>query len=158
MIATDVSQVPFTGCFTTVNDMLNPIDDLHLHALQYVFLPRINRALTNFRGAWNNHNIRTEQSQTPNQLFTSGSLRMHLSGTMALDFFDEVSDDYGVEQDGIAPDNEDGVSVPLIHIELSEEQKALLKETIDPLEACDDYGISLYSRAVQLLMSFNVQC
>lgn len=90
-------------------------------------------------------------------MFTSGSLRLQLSGTTALDFFNNVSDEYGVEEEGIAPADEDGVSVPEIHVQLSEEQKTLLKETIDPLMACDDYGISLYSRTLQLLMSFNLQ-
>lgn len=43
------------------NDLLDPINEEHLFALHYVFLPRINRALKHFVGAWNNHGVRTER-------------------------------------------------------------------------------------------------
>ena len=142
--------------YLEVNSMLDPIDEVHLLALQYVFLPRINRALSQFRDAWNNHGIRTERSQTPNQLFTAGVLRQQLSGVAALDFFYNVPDDYGTGEEGVAP-NEDSISIPQIHIELSEEQETLLRETIDPLEYNDDYGVSLFLRTLQLLMTFNLQ-
>ena len=35
--------------------LLDPIDESHLYALHYVFLPRINRALNLFEECWNNH-------------------------------------------------------------------------------------------------------
>ena len=57
-----------------------------------------------------------------------------------------MSEEYGIEEEGIGPTDEDGVSVPQIHIQLSEEHKSLLKETINPLESCDDCGTSLYLR------------
>ena len=139
--------------YLEANSLLNPIEELHLLALHYVFIPRINRALTQFRNAWNNHGIRTERSQTPNQLFTAGVLR--LQGRAAFDFFENVPEDYGTEESGIAS-TEDGVTIPQIHTELSENQKTLLKESIDPLESSDDYGVSLYLRTLQLLMTFNL--
>ena len=45
-----------------------------------------------FKDGWNNHGIRTEHNQSPNQLFVAGALRLRQSGLTALDFFDCVSD------------------------------------------------------------------
>lgn len=69
------------------NELLNPVDEEHLFALQYVFLPRINRSLQEFKLMWNDHGLRTERGQTSNQLFTAGMLHLRHSGRIALDFF-----------------------------------------------------------------------
>ena len=65
-------------------------------------------------------------------LFTAGVIRLQLSGRAAFDFFDNVSEDYGTEEAGIAS-TEDNVVIPQFHIELSENQQTLLKESIHPL-------------------------
>ena len=44
------------------HDLLNPVDTNHLFALHYIYLPRINLAITEFVGTWNNHGIRTERA------------------------------------------------------------------------------------------------
>lgn len=49
-------------------------DDTHLWALQYVYQPRIQRALNHFQQAWNNHRLRTEAGRSPRQLFVRGIL------------------------------------------------------------------------------------
>ena len=71
--------------------LLNPIDNFHIFALHYIYLPRINESLLEFKDAWNSHKVRTEQGLTPAQLFTSGALRLQESGPSALDFFDRVT-------------------------------------------------------------------
>ena len=96
--------------------------DTHLYALIYVYLPWINRALHQFYQAWNHHGVCTEGGRTPNQLFTAGSLRLCNSGLAALDFFNNVADDYGTDEDCIAnPDNE-GVEISPSEVHLTEEQ------------------------------------
>ena len=55
------------------HDLLNPVDTVHLFALHYIFLPRINRALDSFMDAWNNHGV---HGKTPNQIFTEGVLQL----------------------------------------------------------------------------------
>ena len=37
--------------------LFDPLDELHLYALHYVFVPRINKALSDFKDAWNHHAI-----------------------------------------------------------------------------------------------------
>ena len=95
------------------NDLLDPANEKHLFALHYVFLPRINKAIEDFKNAWNHHGVRTERGMTPNQLFTMGMLQLKNSGLTAVDFFDIIDDNYGVEEDGLVPEEDDeGVEVP----------------------------------------------
>ena len=114
------------------NNLLNPITEEHLFALHYVFLPRINRALKQFQAAWNDHGVRTEQGQTPNQLFTAGALRLRRSGLPALDFFLTVPEDYGYEEEGTAPDEDDegGIEVPPLRIQLTDDQISIHLKTV----------------------------
>ena len=44
---------------------LDSLDELHLLALQYVYIPRINASLREFTSQWNYHGIRTVGHQTP---------------------------------------------------------------------------------------------
>ena len=50
-------------------DIDNPI---HLFCLHYVYKPRINWHLRQFVQGWNNHPLRTERNQSPNQLWITG--------------------------------------------------------------------------------------
>ena len=134
------------------NDLLDPANEKHLFALHYVFLPRINKATEDFKNAWNHHGVRTERGMTPNQLFTMGMLQLKKSGLTAMNFFDIIDDNYGVEEDGLVPEEDDeGVEVPRNTLQLSEQQLSELQEAIDPLADSEDYGISVYTRTVHYL-------
>lgn len=143
--------------FLEENDALNQLDEEHLFALHYVYLPRINRSLDVFCSSWNDHGMRTERGQTPKQLFTAGVLRLRHSGLVALDFFERVSDNYGTgeEGSGATDDSESGVPVPRISVTPTDDQMTNLRESVDPLASCDDYGVSLYSRALELVQSWS---
>ncbi len=81
--------------------LLDNLNEKHLYALHAVYMPRINKSLTEFGDGWNNHSIRTEHGKTPNQLFTQGMLAMRHFGLASVDFFDSVTDDmYGIEEEG----------------------------------------------------------
>ncbi|KAI4810763.1 hypothetical protein KUCAC02_013694 [Chaenocephalus aceratus] len=47
-------------------------NEMHMWALHYVYLPRINHDLRDFLDQWNNHGLRTERHQSPIQLFVQG--------------------------------------------------------------------------------------
>lgn len=140
------------------NELLDTINNVNIFALHYVYIPRINQALKQFVAAWNHHGVRTERGQTPNQLFTSGSLQLRNAGLTALDFFDQVSDTYGIDNDlgvSIASDGDDeGVAVPPIELGLSDEHIAVLTAAVDPLSASQEFGVDLYLQAVQMILSF----
>lgn len=141
------------------HDLLNPINDVHILAIHYIFLPRINKALNEFKAYWNHHGIRTQSGMSPQQLFTSGMLRLQSSGLTAMDFFDTVEESYGDEEEGLIGnemvdhDSGEGVTVPPIPISLSDEETEQLSQQINPLECCEDYGLNLYERTVTFLNS-----
>ena len=85
--------------FLEHQEALDPLNEQHLFALHYVYLPRINRALSMFRESWNHHSIRTTRHKSPQQLFTEGVLHLHNSGLDALDFLEDVDDSYGIDDD-----------------------------------------------------------
>ncbi|TRY54094.1 hypothetical protein DNTS_029487 [Danionella cerebrum] len=49
-------------------------NEMHIWALHFVYLPRINRDLNAFTQQWNNHGLKTERQQTPMQIFVRGCL------------------------------------------------------------------------------------
>ena len=138
------------------NDLLNPIDNTHIFSLHYVFIPCINRALQEFLGAWNHHGVQTEHGQTPNQPFTAGSLQLRNSGMAALDFFDSVSETYGVENDlGVSTeDDEQGVEIPSTEIDISSKHVSELESQVNPLSESDDFGADLFIQTLHLMQSY----
>lgn len=52
--------------------VLDVTNELHLFALQYVFLPRINANLAEFIEGWCAHGISSANSRTPTQLWIMG--------------------------------------------------------------------------------------
>ena len=76
----------------------------------------------------------------------------------ALDFFLTVPEDYGYEEEGTAPDEDDegGIEVPPLRIQLTDDQISELQTNVNPLENSDDYDISLYLRTLQILHSWEV--
>ncbi len=136
--------------FLEHNDYLDPLSEIHLFTLHYVYLSRINAALQEFRGGWNHHPIRTEHNHSPHQLFVQGALTLQRSGLVAMDFFDQVGGYYGVEEQGLTTDDE-GVHVPACQFQLRDDHYEALRQQINPLTPCEDYGISLYQRTLQFI-------
>ena len=51
--------------FLENNELPDSLNEVHLYALHYVYLPRINLSLQEFQRQWNHHGIRTANHQTP---------------------------------------------------------------------------------------------
>ena len=69
----------YYGCTSMYYDLFGYLEeklllDCHSHmwALQFVYLPRTNRALQIFKDGWNAHPISTEHNRSPNQLWILG--------------------------------------------------------------------------------------
>ena len=127
--------------------LLDPTNSIHIYSLYYVYIPRINLGLKLFRNAWNKHDLRTKHALTPEQLFVAGTLQLHNSRMVALEFFDNIqSNNYGVVEGGLAVDDNDDdvVAVPENDLQLSDEQFLLLQQRVDPLASSDNHGIELY--------------
>lgn len=103
---------------------------IHLYAIHYVYVPRINKALREFKEGWNNHPIRTENNTSPHQLFVVQSLQLQRSGLVALDFFVQVNSNYGIEEEGLVSDNSEGAKVPQVQFQLTEEHHTDLRQHV----------------------------
>lgn len=72
--------------------LLDPVDEVDLFALHFVFLPRINRQLGSFKEAYCRHKLRTEHHRTPLQLWLRGIAATEDSAALAgLDAITEAS-------------------------------------------------------------------
>ena len=140
------------------NNILDPLSELHLFCLHYVYLPRINRALTEFTEQWNHHPVSTEENQSPYQLWVSGMLASANSFCTAvrdvMDGTEEPLQYYGVDENGpIVPSDDDDniVQVPPLNIEFSQDQEQLIMDRIDSLSDDNNYGVNTFMRMVNLL-------
>ena len=136
--------------------LLDPLNEAHLYALQYVYLPRINHALEAFQRGWNYHSIRTEGNHSPHQLFIQGSLTLQRSSLVALDFSEQIDDGYGIEEEGLVPD-ESQVDVPESIFEISDVQYEQLCQQVHPLSPSENYGIDIYEQALQFISEISSQ-
>lgn len=122
---------------------------LHLFAIRYVFLPRINRALAEFREQWNNHPIRTAGQQSPNQLWIAGMMQ----NREVVQALPESVEFYGIDDDEqleeVQTDN--NVVVPEINLALSEEQEDELLQRFPPDEDDGNEGIHLFCDVIEYL-------
>lgn len=74
-VTRSVSSV-FRDCFQQLEleGLLDPLNDIDIFCLHWVYLPKINLCLKEFVECWNNHALSSEHNQTPNQLFVQGIL------------------------------------------------------------------------------------
>ena len=106
-------------------------------------MPRINRSLHHFKEGWNSHSLRTAHNHSPQQLFVSGTLRLHRRGLVAIDFLDHVDESYGVAEKGLSTDD-NPIQIPINTFYLQEDHFQEIQRTIDPLSESTNYGIDLY--------------
>jgi hypothetical protein len=60
-------------------EVLDPNNNVHIFALHYVFIPRINQCLNQFIQSWNAHVLSGTAGGTPMQLWIEGQLSMSSS-------------------------------------------------------------------------------
>lgn len=72
----------YHNLFTDMEEqgILDPIDEIDIFALHYVYVPIINLHLKRFKETWNNHQIRTANNLTPMQLIAESVDDYHASG------------------------------------------------------------------------------
>ena len=83
----------------------------------------------------------------------AGALRLRYSGMVAVDFFDNVQiDSYGIDEEGLAiDDDDDAIVIPENTFGLTEEQ--FLQLQVNPLDASENHGIELYEHTIQFIIN-----
>ncbi|XP_056443363.1 uncharacterized protein LOC130380193 [Gadus chalcogrammus] len=127
-------------------DLSSNLNHLCCH---YVFIPRLQARLDEFRDGWDNHPLSTEGNRTPNQLWFLG--QYHSSK-------DQVDEDLHIphidwEDSGLIPDPNCGVHVPESDYPLRPEELAGLHAAVDPLAPSTCMGVDIYMAAVQYMQS-----
>lgn len=99
----------------------------HIFTLQYMFMPRIQEDLNNFKSYWNNHPLTTENNRTPIQMILLNTHNINYDAPVDIL-------NYGVEENGeyVEEDNPQVECNPII-CPLNPENLLIFKETIQPL-------------------------
>jgi hypothetical protein len=147
----------FARTFTRLEDnqLLDPLNELHLFALHYVYIPRINRCLQEFKDQWKNHPLSSERNRTPLQLFTSGVIENQQSGYSGVQSILDAgyTPHYGFDGSGPLSVEEDGyqVVVPETSIQISVEQMTSLSNQCNPLQEDSTNGKNTYLQCLAIL-------
>lgn len=147
--------------YLETQQLLNPDDDLHIFCLQRIYIPKINKSLSEFKEQFNHHPLRTAGNKSPYQLFIEGMIANSSSTHTAVsNFFNSAVnigdiDVYGVDEDGPTPSPmEDGgviVNSPSIHLQA--EQELQFSRLISSFNS-DDFGVTQYVQGLDLLRSW----
>ena len=137
------------------SQVLDRLNEDHLFALHYVFLPRINRAIEEFVSGWNNHPLSSAGNRSPLSVWYSGvtsSINSHYSAMESIIQGQDWSA-YGIDDDGpVPPASADNiVVVPPTHIPLTDEQQEHLTRTISPLADDGNHGCNLYLETLHFI-------
>ena len=113
----DVFLSTFYSIFYQLDHKLDLVHDFDLFALYFVFTPRINTCLQEFRSSWNQHPLRTEKNWSPHKIWTNGILQPASKGLCGVkDVLDAVPEDenYGIDEEG--PSHYMNVRAFLVHL------------------------------------------
>ena len=92
--------------YLETRDVLQPLNEVHLFCLHFLYIDLINHALEVFTNQWNNHPVTTETNFSPQQLW--GMITLRNSHHTAVQTVLEGSPDYsnyGVDEEGLVPEH-----------------------------------------------------
>ena len=153
----------FANIFSGMEDMglLDPLNEVHLFSLHFVYTPRINRALQHFTGQWNNHPVSSEHQLSLLQIFASGILENMHSGYSRVESILHPNQIplYGFDPDGPFPLDDDDyqVSIPAVEVQLTPQQLHIVEVSCHPLNDDGEHGRTQYLRCIDILRNqFNI--
>ena len=128
--------------------ILNTDDPVHMLTLHLVYIPRINRALSELMEAFNHHGVRTERNWTPYQMWVNGM--MHVDNPLNHGQLDQNPDDiefYGYDPNGPSTQEESDNVVVVEPVVVNADRhivEAFVYDSIDPLRNSTEFGIDIY--------------
>ena len=115
---------------------LDPLNEVDMYCLHYVFARPINEALQSFIEGWNNHAVSTESNQTPNQLLIASLLEQEESSS---------SSDADTDEDvSTIPFNSEAVAVPRCSFQPCLQLYSELESSSNSTLPTNDHGKSVY--------------
>ena len=129
-------------------------DPVHLFALHLVFIPRINKALSEFMEAFNHHKVRTERNWSPIQMWMNGM--MHADNPLAEGLLDEEPNDltmFGYDAQGPSClGEENNIVVEPIDFDYKALIESYVLDNLDPLKETSELGIDIFCEALNLIL------
>lgn len=126
--------------------VLDPVNEVDIFCLHFVFLPRINKSLKDFQGSWNCHQLSTEGNMSPLQLFVEGQCaRGQLSHTTEISATDPDSENAAI------PLHTTAVETPSNKFKPCNQLVTDLNTLIDPMASCTDLGRQLYCQCIGIV-------
>ena len=120
---------------------LDPINEVDLFCLHYIFIPRINKSLADFQGSWNHHPLSTEGNLSPLQLYNEG--------LAAVESILLLNPSTYVNSINSVPDSVEAVEVPSNRFMPCHQLLLDLQSSINPTSQCDDLGKQFYYDCIQ---------
>eukprot|EP00794_Sanderia_malayensis_P014537 gene14537-16040_t len=132
--------------FMENRQLLDPLNEIHLYCLHFVYLPRINNALKELVSLWNWHPLSSANNRSPEQLWSSGNHEYNVER-------DREGRDYslyGVDEEAPTPaiDSDNDVVVPETNVLLTDEQYQVLIQSVDISINDSNEGINIYVHAI----------
>ena len=147
---------PFRNTFQELEarGLLDPLNEVDIFCLHYIFLPRINLCLLQFQESWNHHAISTENNLTPMQLFVGGfTLLTQQNPDGAACSPGASTGSSGVSNlatPAISSTPIVTVAVPhMLFLPCAGLQQSL--QQINPLAHSDNFGLDLYQQAITII-------
>jgi hypothetical protein len=133
-------------------NILNIENDTHMYSLHYVYLPRINHAISQFTEAWNNHPLSSMRNLSPLQLWIAG-ISHSRTDHHHLNEENITACNYGVDWSGPVSEEEEQeqVHIPQIQNVLSNQRYLQLLASIHPLQYSSSYGVDVYLNTVDFV-------
>lgn len=133
--------------------LLEADNPVHLYALHFIYLPRINMSLRTFASSWNQHGLSSENGFSPQQLWVRGMLSHFSCGVVAVDDF-FCPQYFGVDWNGPVPlTSATYVEVDPPEVDINDEELDFLRSSVDPLSPSDCWGVDLYISTLNILES-----
>ena len=137
----------FKSIFYSVeeNDLLDPLNDLHLYVLYFVFLFSVNNALRELLEDWNNYPLSSEHNFSPYQIEPLDLNSYRISNPVV---FNELSNNdwesSGIDYEVPLPSEEDdNVIVPAINFPLTHDQIQYSLEVVNRNRIMDENDLYL---------------
>ena len=135
--------------------LLDPLNEVHLFALHYVYAPRINKSLSEFIEGWNHHPMRTAGNMSPSMQWIEGVVRLRDSDYTGINGIISGYEQQlcGVDPDGPVPLEEDyAVVVPEIDLDIPEDRlQELYGNFPDPNTNDEDFGTRTYLSVINAI-------
>ena len=114
--------------------MLDPLNEMNLFALHYVYLPKINEALPEFTQRLNFHPLSSANNQCSRQLWHSGITRLSIVDPTSEILGLSNWDDYGIDDHSPFDQNEtpNNVVVPNSRISVCQNDGWFHQQETDP--------------------------